>query len=143
MPLAASGDLADFAKFGYNADAIVIEANDFGDGHSVVTAVDKAQAIAGTLVYYQSTPAFNFRALTPAQMHDAIARRPDVVHGLHRRPDLRRHHAEHDPRHRDDQRPLQLARPTPTSRVPRQHLRAELAASPTSRAAPARWRPTT
>ena len=76
MPLAASGDLADFAKFGYNADAIVIEGNDFGDGHSVVTAVDKAQAIAGTLVFYQSTPAFNFRALDPAQMHDAIAGGP-------------------------------------------------------------------
>ena len=56
VPLAASGDLADFAKFGYNSDAIVIEANDFGDGHSVVTAVDKAQAIAGNLVDYQSTP---------------------------------------------------------------------------------------
>jgi hypothetical protein len=72
VPLAASGDLADFAKFGYNADAIVIEANDFGDGHSVVTAVDKAQAIGGTLVFYQSTPSFNFRALVPAQMHGAI-----------------------------------------------------------------------
>ena len=71
VPLAAAGDLADFAKFGYNADAIVIEGNDFGDGHSVVTAVNKAQALAGTLVFYQSTPAFNFRALTPAQMHDA------------------------------------------------------------------------
>jgi protocatechuate 3,4-dioxygenase beta subunit len=76
VPLAASGDLADFPKFGYNADAIVIEANDFGDGHSVVTAVDKAQAIAGTLVDYQSTPAFNFRALTPAQMHDALSGGP-------------------------------------------------------------------
>ena len=74
--LRRSGDLADFAKFGYNADAIVIEGNDFGDGHSVVTAVDKAQALAGTLVFYQSTPAFNFRALTPAQMHDAISGGP-------------------------------------------------------------------
>ena len=73
VPVAASGDLNDFAKFGYNADAIVIEGNDFGDGHAVVTAVDKAQAIAGTLVYYQShRRAFNFRALTPAQMHDAV-----------------------------------------------------------------------
>jgi hypothetical protein len=71
VPVAASGDLADFAKVGYNADAIVIEANDFGDGHSVVTAVDKAQAIGGTLVFYQSTPSFNARALVPAQMHDA------------------------------------------------------------------------
>jgi methionine-rich copper-binding protein CopC len=69
VPLAASGDLADFPKFGYNADAIVIEANDFGNGHSVVTAVDKAQALAGTLVDYQSTPSFQFRALVPAQMH--------------------------------------------------------------------------
>jgi protocatechuate 3,4-dioxygenase beta subunit/methionine-rich copper-binding protein CopC len=69
VPSAAGS--ADFPKFGYNADAIVIEANDFGDGHSVVTAVDKAQALAGNLVYYQSTPSFNFRALTPAQMHGA------------------------------------------------------------------------
>jgi hypothetical protein len=69
VPLAASGDLADFPKFGYNHDAIVFEANDFGDGHSVVTAVDKAQALSGTLVFYQSTPAFQFRALVPAQMH--------------------------------------------------------------------------
>src|SRR5262249_49480325 len=38
---------------------------------TVVTAVDKAQAIAGTLVYYQSTPSFQFRALVPAQMHGA------------------------------------------------------------------------
>jgi hypothetical protein len=76
VPLAASGDLADFAKFGYNSDAIVIEGNDFGDGHSVVSAVDKAQAIAGTLVFYQSTPSFNFRALTPAQMHGSVAGDP-------------------------------------------------------------------
>jgi methionine-rich copper-binding protein CopC len=68
VPVAASGDLADFPKLGYNADAIVIEANDFGDGHAVVTAVDKAQALAGTLVDYQSTPSFQFRALVPAQM---------------------------------------------------------------------------
>ena len=71
VPVAASGDLTDFAKPGYNYDAIVIEANDFGDGHSVVTTVDKAQAIAGNLVYYQSTPSFNFRALVPAQMTDS------------------------------------------------------------------------
>jgi hypothetical protein len=76
VPLAASGDVADFPKFGFNAEAIVITANDFGDGHSVVTTVDKAQALAGTLVYYQSTPAFNFRALTPAQMTGAAAGSP-------------------------------------------------------------------
>ena len=85
VPLAAAGDLADFAKFGYNADAIVIEANDFGDGHRSSTAVDKAQAIAGNLVYLPVTPpAFNFRALIPAQMHGDDPRRPDVVHGLDR-----------------------------------------------------------
>jgi protocatechuate 3,4-dioxygenase beta subunit/methionine-rich copper-binding protein CopC len=69
VPVAASGDLADFPKVGYNSEAIILEANDFGDGHAVVTAVDKAQAIAGTLVDYQSTPAFQFRALAPAQMN--------------------------------------------------------------------------
>ena len=82
------GDLADFAKFGYNADAIVIEGNDFGDGHSVVTAVDKAQALAGTLVYLPVHPGVQLpgpHAGPDARTH---ARRPDVVHGLHRRPDL-------------------------------------------------------
>lgn len=71
VPLAASGHLADFPKIGYNADAIVCEANDVGDGHSVVTAVDKAKALSGILVDYQSTPSLQFGALVPAQMHGA------------------------------------------------------------------------
>ena len=71
VPVSAAGTVADFPKYGYNADAFVIEANEFGDGHSVVTVIDKAQLLAGTLVTYQSTPSFNFRALTPAQMHGA------------------------------------------------------------------------
>jgi methionine-rich copper-binding protein CopC/protocatechuate 3,4-dioxygenase beta subunit len=71
VPLAASGTLADFPKYGYNADALVMEGNQFGDGHSVVTTIDKHDLLTGALVYYQSTPSFNFRALVPAQMHGA------------------------------------------------------------------------
>ena len=71
VPVSAPVTTADFPKVGYNADAFVIEANEFGDGHAVVTTVDIAQLLAGNLVFYQSTPAYNFRALTPAQMHGA------------------------------------------------------------------------
>lgn len=67
IPSAASGDLADFPKFGYNANFITFSANDFGDGHSEITVINKADAIAGTLTYVQLTPSFNFRALVPAQ----------------------------------------------------------------------------
>jgi hypothetical protein len=79
VPLAASGDLADFAKFGYNADGIVIEAQDFlGNSfiQTVVTTVDKAAALSGTLTTYQSVPSAQFRALTPAQMHGASSGAP-------------------------------------------------------------------
>src|SRR5262249_17931857 len=71
VPNAASGDTADFDKIGYNADAIVLEANDFGNTQAKVTTIDKAAALAGTLVFFQSTPSFQFRALVPAQMQDA------------------------------------------------------------------------
>ena len=40
--------------------------------------------MAGTLVYYQSTPTFNFRAFTPAQMHGAAPGGP-MWFMLHRR----------------------------------------------------------
>ena len=56
IPSAASGDLADFPKFGYNADDITLSANDFGDGHAQVTVINKADALAGTLAYVQLTP---------------------------------------------------------------------------------------
>ena len=81
VPLAAPGDLPDFTKFGYNADAIVMEAQDFSSStgafiQTVVTTVDKAELIAGTLTYYQSVPPTEFRALTPAQMHGAAPGSP-------------------------------------------------------------------
>jgi len=77
IPVAASGHLADFPKMGYNVDAIVLAANDFGDGHTVVTAIDKAAALSGSLVDYISIPpGFQFRAFTPAQMHGALPGQP-------------------------------------------------------------------
>ncbi len=76
VPLAAPGDTPDFTKFGYNADAIVMEAQDFSSStgafvQTVVTTVNTAAALSGTLTYYQSVPPAEFRALTPAQMHGA------------------------------------------------------------------------
>ncbi len=78
VPLAAPGDRPDFAKFGYNASAIVIEAQDYSTSTSnfvqtVVTTVDIKALIGGTLTYYQSVPPAEFRALTPAQMTDDTA----------------------------------------------------------------------
>ena len=67
VPIAAPGDLADFPKFGYNADYITFSANDFGAGYSAVTVVNKAAALAGTLTYVQLSPSPQFRALVPAQ----------------------------------------------------------------------------
>jgi len=81
VPLAAPGDLPDFTKFGYNADAIVLEAQDFSSStgnfvQTVVTTVDKNALLSGTLTYYQSVPPAEFRALTPAQMHGAAPGSP-------------------------------------------------------------------
>ncbi len=68
VPSTDPGHLADYAKFGFNYDSITISANDFGDGHSVVTVIDKSDALAGTLTAVVLTPPFyNFRALVPAQ----------------------------------------------------------------------------
>ena len=67
IPSAAPGDLADFPKFGYNAEYITFSANDFGDAHAQVTVINKADALAGALIYVQLTPSYQFRALVPAQ----------------------------------------------------------------------------
>jgi len=67
IPVAASGDLADFPKFGYNADYITFAANDFGSGDAKVTVLNKADALAGSLVDVQLVPSPQFRALVPAQ----------------------------------------------------------------------------
>ena len=65
------GGLPDFAKPGFNKDAIFISYNDFGShgGDAAVAAVDKAQALAGNLVYFTSNPPPQFRAMPPAKMH--------------------------------------------------------------------------
>ncbi len=70
------GDLADFPKMGFNADAVVIAVNDFGSGNGDprLTAIDKAtllDANSATYTAYNSTPAPNFRAMVPATMHGA------------------------------------------------------------------------
>ena len=74
IPSAAPGGLADFPKFGYNADSITISANEFysASGQSVVTVVNKADALAGILTEVQLAPSFNFRALVPAQQATAL-----------------------------------------------------------------------
>ncbi len=70
------GDLADFPKIGFNADAVIIEANDFGSGggNPRLTAIDKLTLLdqnSATYTAYNSTPAPNFRAMVPATMHGA------------------------------------------------------------------------
>jgi hypothetical protein len=65
------GGFPDYPKLGYNKDAIFISYNDFGSGgaRATIASVDKAAALAGNLVYFVSRPAFQFRAMPPAQMH--------------------------------------------------------------------------
>src|SRR5215469_14736405 len=72
--LSAVGGFPDFPKPGFNKDAIFISYNDFGSngGYAGVAAIDKAQALAGNLVYYTSYPPPQFRAIPPAQMHGDV-----------------------------------------------------------------------
>ncbi|HRI16744.1 MAG TPA: hypothetical protein PLX89_27445, partial [Verrucomicrobiota bacterium] len=65
------GGFPDYPKMGFNQDAIFISYNDFGGGSAAATiaTVDKTAALAGSLVYYVAVPAFQFRAMPPAQMH--------------------------------------------------------------------------
>ena len=58
-------------RLGFNKDAIFISYNDFGSGGAAATiaSIDKAAALSGTLTYFVSHPAFQFRAMPPAQMH--------------------------------------------------------------------------
>lgn len=67
------GGFPDFQKLGFNTDAIFISFNDFGSGGGAATiaSIDKAAAFSGTLIYFVSHPAFQFRAMPPAQMHKA------------------------------------------------------------------------
>ncbi len=65
------GGFPDYPKLGFNMDAIFISYNDFGSGGAAATiaSIDKAAALSGTLIYFVSHPAFQFRAMPPAQMH--------------------------------------------------------------------------
>jgi methionine-rich copper-binding protein CopC len=66
-----SSSLVDFDKMGYNADAIVITANDFGNNDLQFVAIDKSQLVLGNFVDYTYTrqPMFFdfFRAFVAAQ----------------------------------------------------------------------------
>ena len=65
------GTFPDYQKAGFNHDAIFISYNDFSAGAGVaIASIDKAAALAGTLTYFVSHPAFQFRAMPPAQMHN-------------------------------------------------------------------------
>lgn len=66
------GGFPDYAKLGFNKDAIFLSYNDFGPGGgglATIAAIDKAAALSGTLTYFVSHPLPQFRAMPPAQMH--------------------------------------------------------------------------
>jgi hypothetical protein len=66
------GGFPDYQKPGFNKDAIFISFNNFGPGGAAaatIASIDKAAALSGTLTYFVSHPAFQFRAMPPAQMH--------------------------------------------------------------------------
>jgi hypothetical protein len=65
------GGFPDYAKPGFNKDAIFIEYNDFGSGGGTasIASIDKAALLGGTLTYFISVPKAQFRAMPPAWMH--------------------------------------------------------------------------
>jgi hypothetical protein len=72
------GGFPDYAKPGFNEDAIFISYNDFGSNDNdfgsngadaAIASIDKAIALSGTLTYFVSHPKSQFRAMPPAQMH--------------------------------------------------------------------------
>lgn len=69
------GGFPDYQKPGYTHDAIFIGYNDFGSngGYARIISINKANILAGTLTYYVNTPANQFRAMPPAQMHNSLA----------------------------------------------------------------------
>jgi hypothetical protein len=69
--LTGVGGFPDYQKVGFNKDAIFISYNDFGAGGGAlaIASINKAAALSGTLTYFVSSPAFQFRAMPPAQMH--------------------------------------------------------------------------
>ena len=139
IPSAASGDLADFPKFGYNADYITFSANDFGSGDAKVTVINKADALAGTpgrrpvdAELRSSAPSFPPSIRRPSRRSDLVHRFSLPWPGL----DQQRHAGDRAAR------PLRLGELHRHFRA-RRHLRRLLRGSSISRALPARWRPTT
>ena len=65
------GGFPDYAKPGFNKDAIFISYNDFGSNgaDAAIASIDKAAALSGTLTYFVSHPKPQFKAMPPAQMH--------------------------------------------------------------------------
>jgi hypothetical protein len=65
------GGFPDYAKPGFNKDAVFIAYNDFGSGggNAAIASIDKAALLGGTLTYFVSAPKSQFRAMPPAQMH--------------------------------------------------------------------------
>src|SRR5215469_9554806 len=61
----------DYAKGGFNKDAIFIAYNNFGtgSGDAEIAAIDKNALLGGTLIYFISDPKPQFRAMPPARMH--------------------------------------------------------------------------
>jgi len=65
------GGFPDYAKPGFNKDAIFISYNNFGSGggEANIASIDKAAILSGTLSYFVSVPKSQFRAMPPARMH--------------------------------------------------------------------------
>src|SRR6266851_890063 len=81
------GGFPDYAKLGFNKDAIFISYNNFGPGGGAavnIASIDKAAALSGTLSYFVSVPQFQFRAMPPAQMHGHHEDDVDQMHGHHK-----------------------------------------------------------
>jgi len=65
------GGFPDYAKPGFNKDAIFIAYNNFGSGggNANIASISKKALFGGTLTYFVSVPKSQFRAMPPAQMH--------------------------------------------------------------------------
>ena len=65
------GGFPDYAKSGFNKDAVFISFNDFGSngGFARIASIDKTALLGGTLTFFLSTPKNQFRAMPPARMH--------------------------------------------------------------------------
>jgi protocatechuate 3,4-dioxygenase beta subunit/glutamine cyclotransferase len=64
------GGAPDYPKMGFNKDAIFISYNDFSQGGAParIITINKADALAGTLVDFVTSPKAQFQAMPPAQL---------------------------------------------------------------------------